>query len=150
MTTWAKDLDMEHASNPYRIDLHKVTVVVDKKDRAVPLQQLGSGSNWVGIHLLAFFALHKFFIERKRPVPRFLFIDQPSQIYFANTEDIDKQKVKEMYEFIFKRVAELKGDLQVIIVDHADLSQDNHNFHEYLLEVWRDGNKFIPENWRSI
>ena len=100
--------------------------------------------------MLAFFALHKFFIERKRPVPRFLFIDQPSQIYFANTEDIDKQKVKEMYEFIFKRVAELKGDLQVIIVDHADLSQDNHNFHEYLLEVWRDGNKFIPENWRSI
>lgn len=150
MTEWAKDLDMEHASNPYRIDLSRVTVIVDKKDRPVPLQQMGSGSNWVGIHLLTFFALHKFFIERKRPVPRFLFIDQPSQIYFANTEDVDKQKVEEMYEFIFKRVAELEGALQVVIVDHADLSQDNCNFRKGLVEVWRGGDKFIPKEWRSI
>ena len=150
MSKWARELDMEHASNPYRIDLSKVTVVVDKEDRPVPLQQMGSGSNWVGVHLLTFFALHKFFIERNRPVPRFIFIDQPSQIYFSNTDDIDKQKVKEMYEFIFNRVAQLNGELQVIIVDHADLSKDSPKFKQALLEVWRDGKKFIPEEWSSI
>ncbi|WP_439651951.1 DUF3732 domain-containing protein [Pelosinus baikalensis] len=30
---------------------------MDKPERPVPLQQLCSGSNWVGIHLIAYFAL---------------------------------------------------------------------------------------------
>ena len=48
MTTWAKELHLEHCDNPYRLDLNKVTVMVDKFERPVPLKQLGSGSNWVG------------------------------------------------------------------------------------------------------
>ena len=48
MTEWAKVLQLEHCDNPYRLDLNKVTVVVDKPERPVPLKQLGSGSNWVG------------------------------------------------------------------------------------------------------
>lgn len=57
MTDWAKTLQLEHCDNPYRLDLNRVTVVVDKPERAVPLKQLGSGSNWVGVHLIAYFAL---------------------------------------------------------------------------------------------
>ena len=47
MTEWAKELNLEHSDNPYRLDMNKVTVIVDKADRPVPLKQLGSGSNWV-------------------------------------------------------------------------------------------------------
>src|SRR5699024_10484854 len=43
MTDWAKALQLEHCDNPYRLDLNKVTVVVDKPERPVPLKQLGSG-----------------------------------------------------------------------------------------------------------
>ena len=52
MTEWAKGLDLEHHDNPYRLDLNKVTVIVDKPDRPVSLRQLGSGANWVGVHLI--------------------------------------------------------------------------------------------------
>lgn len=54
MTEWAKVLQLEHCDNPYRLDLNKVTVVVDKPERPVPLKQLGSGSNWVGVHLISY------------------------------------------------------------------------------------------------
>ncbi|MFL0198446.1 DUF3732 domain-containing protein [Clostridium sp. WILCCON 0269] len=77
MSEWAKELNLEHSENPYRLDMNKVTVIVDKAERPVPLKQLGSGSNWVGVHLITYFALHKYFINANRPVPNFIFLDQP-------------------------------------------------------------------------
>ena len=115
MTNWAEELHLEHCDNPYRLDLNKVTVMVDKSERPVPLKQLGSGSNWVGVHLITYFALHYFFINAKRPVPRFLFLDQPSQVYFPSELDekeIDWNEVNKMYQFIIKRTKEAKGKLQ--------------------------------------
>lgn len=128
MTKWAKALQLEHSDNPYRLDLNKVTVVVDKPERPVPLKQLGSGSNWVGVHLIAYFALQRFFVNANRPVPRFLFLDQPSQVYFPSELDekqIDWNEVNIMYQFIIDRTIELNGKLQVIVVDHADLKEDS-------------------------
>ncbi|WP_083717286.1 DUF3732 domain-containing protein [Mailhella massiliensis] len=149
MTNWAKKLELEYSNSPYRLDLKKVTVVVDKPERPVPLKQLGSGSNWVGVHLITYFALHKYFIEGKRPVPNFLFIDQPSQVYFPSETDelrTDWKEVDKMYQFIFDRVQELKGELQVIIVDHAAL--DNETFREKTIESWlSNDNSLIPNDW---
>ncbi|MEG0835733.1 MAG: DUF3732 domain-containing protein [Christensenellaceae bacterium] len=148
MTTWAKELQLEHSDYPYRLDLSKITVVVDR-DRPVPLQQLGSGSNWLGCHLIALFALHKFFIANKRPVPNFLFIDQPSQVYFppeTNDENVDSQEIRAIYKFIFDRAKELAPNMQVIIVDHADI-QENW-FQESITEKWwADGDALIPKDW---
>lgn len=149
MTRWAKELDLEHSSNPYRLDMNKVTVVVDKPDRPVPLQQLGSGSNWVGVHLIAYFALQKYFIQSKRPVPRFLFLDQPSQVYFpSKTEgkDTDWEMVTKMYDFMYNKVNSLSNQLQVIVVDHAKL-YDNHNFKTSVIEDWHTDLKLIPIDW---
>ena len=81
MTRWAEFLDMEDAGSPYRIDMGKVTVVVDQS-RPIPLREMGSGSNWLGAHLISLLGLHKFFASNGRPVPGFLFLDQPSQVYF--------------------------------------------------------------------
>ncbi|EDN7351014.1 DUF3732 domain-containing protein [Listeria monocytogenes] len=149
MTRWAKELDLEHSSNPYRLDMNKVTVVVDKPDRPVPLQQLGSGSNWVGVHLIAYFALQKYFIQSKRPVPRFLFLDQPSQVYFpSKTEgkDTDWEMVTKMYDFMYNKVNSLSNQFQVIVVDHAKL-YDNHNFKASVIEDWHTDLKLIPIDW---
>lgn len=149
MTEWAKKLQLEHNENPYRLDLNKVTVIVDKPERPVPLNQLGSGSNWVGVHLITYFALQKFYISASRPVPRFLFLDQPSQVYFPSELDekkTDWNKVKELYDFIIERVVESKGKLQVIIVDHADLKDEK--FRKLIIEDWwKDENNLVPREW---
>lgn len=149
MTKWAKALQLEHSDNPYRLDLNKVTVVVDKPERPVPLKQLGSGSNWVGVHLIAYFALQRFFVNANRPVPRFLFLDQPSQVYFPSELDekqIDWNEVNKMYQFIIDRTNELNGKLQVIVVDHADLKEDL--FRQFICENWWPIDKnLVPIDW---
>lgn len=149
MTKWAKALQLEHSDNPYRLDLNKVTVVVDKPERPVPLKQLGSGSNWVGVHLIAYFALQRFFVNANRPVPRFLFLDQPSQVYFPSELDekqIDWNEVNKMYQFIIDRTNELNGKLQVIVVDHADLKEDS--FRQFICENWWSIDKnLVPSDW---
>lgn len=151
MTQWAKDLELEGQGNPYRIDIAKATVVMDK-DRPVPLQQMGSGSNWVGVHLIAMFALHKFFINHLRPVPGFLFLDQPSQVYFPSMDENGENKnqdweaVKRIYSFIEKQVSALNGKLQVIIVDHALLNIDA--FKNNIIENWwPEDNNLVPKDW---
>lgn len=149
MTKWAKALQLEHSDNPYRLDLNKVTVVVDKPERPVPLKQLGSGSNWVGVHLIAYFALQRFFVNANRPVPRFLFLDQPSQVYFPSELDekqIDWNEVNKMYQFIIDRTNELNGKLQVIVVDHADLKENS--FRQFICENWWPIDKnLVPSDW---
>lgn len=149
MTKWAKALQLEHSDNPYRLDLNKVTVVVDKPERPVPLKQLGSGSNWVGVHLIAYFSLQRFFVNANRPVPRFLFLDQPSQVYFPSELDekqIDWNEVNKMYQFIIDRTNELNGKLQVIVVDHADLKEGS--FRQFICENWWPIDKnLVPSDW---
>ncbi|MBF4693977.1 DUF3732 domain-containing protein [Fusibacter ferrireducens] len=147
INVWAKELNLEHSEFPYRFDMNKLTIIVDR-DRPVPLEQLGSGANWLGSHLITLFAFHKYFISYKRPVPGFLFLDQPSQVYFppeTRHENVDSSEIREIYRFIFDKVNDLNGGLQVIIVDHADI--DEEYFQDAVLEKWWDGTKLIPQSW---
>ncbi len=148
MSKWAKELKLEHCDYPYRLDMNRVTVVVDR-DRPVPLSQLGSGSNWLGCHLIALFALHKYFINNNRPVPHVLFIDQPSQVYFppeTGDENVDSEEIRTIYKFIYKFVQELSPNMQIIVVDHADIQEDY--FQDSVIEKWWDkGDGLIPLDW---
>jgi len=148
MSQWAKELDLEHGEHPYRLDMNKVTVMVDKPDRPIPLRQLGSGANWVGVHLITYFAMQKFFVEASRPVPRFIFIDQPSQVYFPSEKEEhgqDWEMIKKLYDFIFNLVESLDKNLQLIIVDHASLDADR--FRNAVIEDWHSSDNLIPEEW---
>ncbi len=149
MTAWADDLEMEYAGSPYRLDMGKVTVVVDH-GRPIPLKEMGSGANWLGSHLITMFGLHKYFINNNRPVPGFLFLDQPSQVYFPEgssaDEDMDIQAVTKVFDFIRKRVRELEGKMQVIVVDHAKLESDAYKAD--MIEDWKNtGIKLVPTDW---
>ena len=120
------------------------------KDRPIALKQMGSGSNWVGVHLIAMFALHKFFISHSRPVPGFLFLDQPSQVYFPSMEHKDENKdlkaVGMIYDFISDCVSTLGSKLQIIIMDHAQL--DESSFTDHVIESWWDEDKnLVPIDW---
>lgn len=155
MSTWVKDLDVEYEDSPIRFDLSKLTLIADTPTVSIPLYRMGSGANWVNYHLLIHFALHKHFVQAKRPVPRFLVIDQPSQVYFPPEKDInnsgiitvsaDEIAVKKMFEFMINITENLAGNFQVIVTDHAYIKEGK--FKDSVCEIWRDGKKLIPQNW---
>lgn len=148
MSNYAIELDLEHAGSPYWFNENKATVYVDSGGKAIPLKNLGSGANWLGVHLLTLFAFHLLFIQKDRPVPSFIFLDQPSQVFFpaeGEKGDADWESLSKMQSFILNKVEEGKGKLQVILVDHAE-GKDGR-FAESVIERWSDGNGLIPQEW---
>jgi hypothetical protein len=119
------------------------------------MYEMGSGENWLGCHLLTYLALHKWFVERKRPVPHLLMLDQPTQVYFpadppedmsvTDLADEDRGAVERMFRLIFDLAEKLAPNLQIIITDHADLAADW--FQEAIVERWRKGQKLVPIEW---
>ena len=75
MTEWARKLQLEHSTHPLRFNLKKLTIVADTPDGPIPMERMGSGENWVGYHLIGHLALHAWFAEHSRPVPRILFLE---------------------------------------------------------------------------
>lgn len=155
MTEWARHLDLEHSRFPLRLDVRHLTVIADTADGRVPMARMGSGENWVGYHLIAHLALHEWFTNRGRPVPRFLFLDQPSQVYFPperNSDgsidvlkDDDRQAVLRMFRFVFDIVEALAPGFQVVITEHADIAEDW--YRDAITERWRGGLKLVPDDW---
>ena len=158
MTDWARSLDLEHSQSPLRLDVKKLTIVADTADGPVPMDHMGSGENWVGYHLIGHLGLHQWFAERERPVPRFLFLDQPSQVYFPPETDVDgslasvseddRAAVSRMFQFVQTVVQQLAPQFQVIVTEHADINEGW--FQEAIVERWRDGLKLIPEDWPRL
>ena len=152
MSCLSKDLDLEHSEHPLRLNLKKLTIVSDRKQGPIPMDRMGSGENWVGYHLITHLILHKWFIKEQRPVPSFLFIDQPSQIYFPedsawddSKKGEDREKVGNIYKLVLKMIQELTPNLQVIITDHANINEQW--FQDSVVERWRDGQKLVPPEW---
>lgn len=158
ITRWARELNLEHSENPLEFDIKKLTILSYRDTGAIPLSEMGSGENWVGYHLTTLLALHKWFVEKKRPVPHFLMIDQPAQYYFPadvrkeadieSLDDEDREAVRRMFQFVFKVVESLGGQFQVIITEHADLQDDW--FQATVVQRWRGDNKLIPKQWYSL
>ncbi len=156
MSKWVDDLDVEYENNPIRFDINKLTMYIDTDVKPVALPQIGSGANWVAYHLLIVFAFHQHFIQANRPVPRFIIIDQPTQVYYPpeKTNDLvevssDEIAVGKMFNFMFKVVNLLSPNLQVIVTDHAYL-KNNKEFEDSVTEIWRDGLKLIPSDWKKM
>jgi hypothetical protein len=155
MSEWAHELNLEHSEHPLRLDLKRLTVVADGDDGPIPMEHMGSGANWVGYHLIAHFALHKWYVEHNRPVPRFLFIDQPSQVYFPEDRDWEQsaedargedwQAVKRMYQLALKLVEQLSPSFQIIMTDHANINETW--FQDSIVYRWREGRKLVPKEW---
>ncbi len=155
LTEWSEQLELEHRGNPFRLDLRKLQVVADADTGPIPMDRMGSGANWLGCHLIAHLALHTWFVRKDRPVPRFLFLDQPSQVYFpaerdvggsmAVLEDEDRIAVLRIFELIRDVVEALDGGFQVIVTEHADPTEDW--YQAAVVERWRNGEALIPSDW---
>jgi hypothetical protein len=94
-------------------------------------------------------------VDKNRPVPRFLILDQPTQIYYPaekdaagsleGLKDADRDGVIRIFRWLKDRVDEMKGHFQLIVTDHAEVKQPW--FTETVVERWRDGKALVPQSW---
>jgi hypothetical protein len=154
MTRLANELALEHTDGVVRLDLSRLTIVTDTDSGPAPLMRIGSGENWVGYHLAAHLALHRFFVRHDRPVPRILMLDQPTQVFYPSDVEIregvpageeTRETVRRLYEVMRDVITELGHHMQLIVCDHANLPEDW--FQASVRHNWRDGRKLIPDSW---
>ena len=148
----ANSLDFEKQFLPAKlqINLRDLSIVHnDKKYGKLRLSDFGSGANWLAFHLSASLGfLRLFSYKENSPVPNFLFIDQPSQVYFPRdftSHNDDIKKVENIYIQIIKSLKDsrkVSGSYsQVIVLDHADnLDLKDYKYERYVRAKWFDDN----------
>jgi hypothetical protein len=151
-----------------------VKFIRDGANRPDFLWEIGSGENWMAYHLAALLALHGTFLRRRadNPVPTFLIIDQPSQVYFPSDtfeqfieEQPDRatisqrrprrhlddlESTRRIFSALSRAQSSFKGRLQIIVLDHAD--EKAWGQHDNIFEAgnWRGDEDFlIPMAWLS-
>jgi len=153
MTRWSQNLELEHGEG-VRLDINRLTVVTETAQGPAPLWRIGSAENWIGAHLVTHLALHRYFVNHVRPVPRIVMFDQPTQAYYPSEvekqagvphRDSDREAVRRMFRLLYDIAAELNPGLQIIVCDHANLPEDW--FRDSVLHNWRDGEALIPASW---
>lgn len=157
-------LDSERPEDPLSLEIDDLTVKVTGANRDDYLSEIGSGSNWLSYHIAVSLALQQFFLTLEHsPVPGFLIMDQPSQVYFPKKlvvreeeipdepqlKDEDIEAVRKAFNVMAQVVGAAKGRLQVIVLDHAPREVWGDIPNIIAFEEWRDGVKLIPPNWIS-
>ena len=165
---YAKSLRLEHATENVRLNTRELTLQFRPlSGRTDFLWEVGSGQNWVGYHLAGLLALHEHFNSLpQNPVPSFLMIDQPSQVYFPEAwpamdqtpsgnkpseRSPDIEGVRRIFAALSEFMTVLKGQFQVIVTEHAGSItwQGIENVH--LVANWREGHDdfLIPAEWQE-
>jgi hypothetical protein len=154
MTNWSSQLPIEHSADPLRLDVKKLQIVLDTSSGPLAMPQIGSGQSWVAYHLLVHMALHEWFAEHSRPVPGFVFFDQPSQVGFPADSEYrdndaaasgDRNTIADTFRFIIDAAGRAERPYQIIIAEHADF--DEQWFQDCVREKWRNGKALIPQEW---
>ncbi|MDQ3766912.1 MAG: DUF3732 domain-containing protein, partial [Actinomycetota bacterium] len=139
------------------LDIRNLTLIVDKPEGPITFHEIGSGKNWLGFGIATHLALHNHFEAQKRPVPSFLILDQPTQVFYpderdeepdrsiADLDDDDREEVRRLFGVIFEAVSRSDGRMQVIVTDHADLPE--RWFRDAVVERWRGGDALVPNDW---
>ena len=164
-------LDFEASYQPINLcfDIHTFELYHLKENGTkVYLRSMGSGANWLYSHICLFLATLKYFasLGDKALVPSILFLDQPSQVYFPATIDINEEKfdaeglkklenksadedlkaVTNLFIQIINVINTIKDEYgfmpQIIISDHADhLDLGKYDFNNYVVCRWRGKNQ---------
>lgn len=164
--TYAHLLQLEHASENVRLNIRELTLQFSPlSGRTDYLWEVGSGQNWVGYHVAGLLALHEHFIGlSKNPVPRFLVIDQPSQVYFpeawpsmdqtpgehsSTKASSDIEGVRRIFGALSHFLAAVKGEFQIIVTEHAGSITWDGIAHVHLVGNWRQNHDefLIPAAW---
>ncbi len=159
ISDYAKLLNLEYSEGELKFDSEQLTVIADRINEVTKLNEMGGAANFVGYHISVCLALHKHFVELNSPIPRFLILDQPSQVHYPPEQislersqeriDEDQVAVKNLFKFIYQYCVNHNPNMQVIVIDHVHLQDDW--FVKSISEVWRDeGCALVPEDWPSL
>lgn len=160
ISRYIRKFNAEFGPYPARLNLQQLTIIFDRPERPVPMARTGGGENHLAYHLSALLALHLFAAQNNRPIPRFLLIDQPTQVYFPSEQvyknadgsvqrteaDADLDAVRRLFELLLKFTQEDIPGFQLIVTEHANLREQW--FQEALVEQpWTKPPALVPEDW---
>jgi hypothetical protein len=160
VSQYIQKFDAEFGPYPARFNLPQLTIIFDRPERPVPMSRTGGGENHLAYHLSALLALHLFAAKNNRPIPRFLLIDQPTQVYFPSEQvyrdadgsvqkteaDADLNAVRRLFETLLKFTQDDVPGFQLIVTEHANLR--DQWFQDALVEIpWTKPPALVPEDW---
>lgn len=115
-----------------------------------PLDNVGSASNYMFMHLCLYLGLHEHVLNIEQGhIPEFLFIDQPSTPYYEGNND-DKVKLLDAFKLLNSFVDYIKVEknkhFQIIMVEHASKEYwiDNDLSYFHTVDEFIDGKGLIP------
>ena len=157
---YIQTFEAEFSAFPARLDLNHLTIIFDRPDRPVPMSRTGGGENHLAYHLSALLALHLFASQNNCPIPQFLLIDQPTQVYFPSEKvyqeadgsvqkteaDADLTAVRRLFKLLLKFTQHDVPGFQLIVTEHANLR--DQWFQDALVEQpWTKPPALVPEDW---
>lgn len=160
VSRYIQRFNAEFGPFPARLSLQQLTIIFDRPERPVPMGRTGGGENHLAYHLSALLALHLFAAQNNRPIPRFLLIDQPTQVYFPSEQvymdadgsvqkteaDADLDAVRRLFELLLRFTREEVPGFQLIVTEHANLKEQW--FQDALVEQpWTKPPALVPEEW---
>jgi hypothetical protein len=165
MGHYAEFMGLERSGDLIRLDLRDLTLTFEGQasNRVDYLWEIGSGANWMGYHIAAFLAIHEYVGDNNPlgPVPSFVVIDQPSQVYFpsdyfarqeAGAEGSfsggDLAATRRIFEAISEGLRRMKFNIQFIVTEHADAAA--WGGIEGVVEIanWHNHADFlVPKSW---
>jgi len=157
MTRICNQLDFESELKPgtLRFDLRTFSFHYHFQDKEkILLSEMGSGANWLACHLSLFLALLRLNCKSAdSSIPAFLFIDQPSQVYFPTKYGVPEEgaskdenilQVRNIFKVLASEVDSIGEDYdfepQIVVMEHADEPE----FDDYIRKRWKkNGEKLI-------
>jgi len=123
------------------------------------IENVGSSSNDMFMHLFLFLGLHEAILRKKAPfVPPYLIIDQPSRPYWGEGElrkeeldQGDEYKIRKVFQllnfFMERMVSEGKRYFQMIVFEHVPPFTWAELNHVHLVEKFIGDNALIPKSY---
>ena len=163
---YAQFLGLERCNDAVGLRLSDLTLVFTSQGggREDFLWEIGSGANWMGYHIATLLSLHEMFLGLKNsPVPTFLLIDQPSQVYFPagwpeagdgtakKPTPHDIQATRRIFETLSEGLRRMKYQVQVIVTEHADSRTLGELLSLHTVADWHEDEHdgLIPKAWLS-
>lgn len=159
ITEYIRFFDAEHAKYPARFDLANLTIKFDRPEGPIEMKRTGSAENHLIYHLATLLALHAYCAYANRPLPKFIFLDQPSQVYFpedkyedangsieTTEKDADLEAIENLFKFLLDYTKSIVPGFQIIVTEHANL-KDEWFQNALVEEPWRKPPALIPDDF---
>ncbi|EOQ62757.1 hypothetical protein F935_01846 [Acinetobacter calcoaceticus ANC 3811] len=149
---------LDNYANWYASFNYKDKKIQLRKPKSTLIENIGSSSNHMFLHLIHFLSLQEVAINKgSKFVPSFLIIDQPSRPYWGDdgaSKDVkysDQEKIKIAFQllnnFIDTVNINYKHEFQILMFEHVPSIMFNGLNNIHLLDPFRGGNALIPEDW---